>query len=350
MKITTAKKCKIKIAATAVVLSVVFLAVVIILCESFGWFPGHLCNRIALASYMNKNHPDVEYTVLSQKFEKTEKDNYGSKSVEKAYNYVLRLDNTDKKGETFTMKAYSFKVVSDGYFVEYLRNNDLESSLGSYLYENINNEYNKEYGSTNTSVMSVDCFSVLTYDKYPVADSYDCEKVIKDLDGNYSITVCISGGNVSYDDYSKIAENVVDVFYKKLGFSPDFTQLIYYRTPADDADLKNADVVYNGLIMQYESRVEAYQLSFDIENSSDMHFFVELDDSQRTQAKVYNYFQTFYIIFVGVVVIALTTLWSVRKFKKWGGIIKAEKVADDITVDVANEDDTDDEDTGGAEL
>ena len=142
MKITTVKKSKIKIAATAVVLSVVFFAVVIILCESFGWFPGHLCNRIAVSYYMNKNHPGVEYTVLSQKFEKNEKNNYGSKSVEKSYNYVLRLENTENKGETFSMRAYSFKVLSDGYFVGFLRNNELEENLGSFLHEKINNEYN----------------------------------------------------------------------------------------------------------------------------------------------------------------------------------------------------------------
>jgi len=324
MKITTAKKCKIKIAATAVVLSVVFLAVVIILCESFGLYPGHWCNRIAVNSYMSKNHPDVEYTVLSQNFEKTEKNNYGATTAEKAYNYEIRLDNTENKGKTFNIKAYSFKVVSDGYFVGYLRNNELESSLGNYLYEQISDEYNKEYEGSNTTVISVDCFSVLTYDKYPTETEYDCGSVVKGLDGNYDITVCISGDNVDYDAYSKIAENVVGVIHNKLGLSPRFTQLIYYRKPADEAELNNADVVYDGLIMQYESRVEAYQLSFDIENSSDMHFFVELDKKQQTQAKVYNYFQTFYIIFVGVVVVALTALWSVRKFKKWSGIIKSE--------------------------
>ncbi|MBE7065664.1 MAG: hypothetical protein E7384_07645 [Ruminococcaceae bacterium] len=344
MKITTAKKCKIKIAATAVVLSVVFLAVVIILCESFGWFPGHLCNRIVLSSYMNKNHPDVEYTVLSQNFEKTEKNNYGSESVEKAYNYVLRLDNTANKGETFNMKAYSFKVVSDGYFVGYLRNNDLEKELGSFLYETMSNEYKEEYGSDGSKILSVDCFSVLTYDKFPVSDSYDCEKVIKKLDGKYNITVCITGNNVSYDGYSEIAANVVDVFYKKLGFTPDFSQLIYYRMPADEAELYKADVVYNGFIMQYESRIDSYQLSFDIKNSSGMHYFVELDKSQRTQAKVYNYFQTFYIIFVGVAVIALLTLWSVRKFKKWGGILNTEKKKCETVIEISEV-----EDLGGIE-
>ncbi|MBQ8164609.1 MAG: hypothetical protein IJZ94_02160 [Clostridia bacterium] len=325
MKITTAKKCRIKIAATATVLSIVFIAVVIIICESFGLYPGHWCNRIAVNSYMDKNHPGVEYTILSQKFEKAEKNNYGSVSTEKYYNYEMRLVNTENKGETFSIKAYSFKVVSDGYYVDYLRNTGLENSLSTFLYEKINTEYNKEYENTNSSILSVDCFSVLTYDKYPASTVSSPEKVIANLNGNYDITVCITGDNVTYDEYSKIAENVVDVIHNKLGFSPDFTQLIYYRKPVNDDELKTADVVYNGLIMQYESRIEAYQLSFDIENSSDMHFFVELDSSQEKQAKIYNYFQTFYIIFVGIVVVALTALWSVRKFKKWNIIIKAEE-------------------------
>ena len=330
MKITTAKKCKIKIAATATVLSIVFVAVVIIVCESFGLFPGHLCNRIAVNSYMRKNHPGVEYTVLSQKYEKTEKNNYGSVSTEKYYNYEIRLDNTENKGKTFNMKAYSFKVVSDGYFVDYLRNTELENSLSAFLYEKINNEYNKEYENTNSAILSVDCFSVLTYDRYPADTVLLQEEVISELNGNYDITVCICGDNVNYDEYSKIAENVIDVIHNKLGYSPAFTQLIYYRKPGEGESIKKTDVVYNGLIMQYESRIEAYQLSFDIENSSDMHFFVELDKSQEKQAKIYNYFQTFYIIFVGVVVIVLTALWSVRKFKKWSKIIKTENLKNTI--------------------
>lgn len=325
MKITTAKKCKIKIAATAVVLSVVFIAVVIILCESFGLYPGHWLNRIAVSSYMSDNHPGVEYTVLSQKFEETEKNNYGSKMTEKAYVYKLRLDNTENKGETFEVKAYSFDVISDGYFVGYLRNNELEKGLGTHLCGLISAEYDKTYGESKSSILSVDCFAVLTYEKYPSSETYDYNKIISDLNGNYDITICIKGENVEYDPYSKIAENVVDVVHNKLGLSPSFTQLIYYRKPADEADLKKADVVYNDLIMQYESRIESYQLTFDIENSSDMHFFVELDSDQERNAKIYNYFQTFYIIFVAVVVMALLGLWSFRKFKKWNGILKAEK-------------------------
>lgn len=345
MKITTVKKCKIKIAVTAVVLSVVFFAVVIILTESFGLYPGHWCNRIAVNSYMSEKHPGVEYTVLSQKFEKTEKDNYGAKQVEKAYNYKIRLDNTENKGKTFNIKAYSFDVISDGYFTECLRNNKLEKELGTYLFKKVDEEYKKEYADSKAYVLSIDCFSVLTYDRYPADQEYDYEKIIGGLNDEYDITVCIAGENISYDAYSKIAENIVHVIHKNLGLSPRFTQLIYYRSPADDADLKTADVVYNGLIMQYESRIEKYALSLDIENTQDMHFFVELDSSQETKAKVYNYFQTFYIIFVGVVVIALSALWSVRKFKKWNRIIKSERLISAET----NETDTVDADEKDAD-
>ena len=194
-------------------------------------------------------------------------------------------------------------------------------------------------------MLSIDCFSVLTYDRYPADQEYDYEKIIGGLNDEYDITVCIAGENISYDAYSKIAENIVHVIHKNLGLSPRFTQLIYYRSPADDADLKTADVVYNGLIMQYESRIEKYALSLDIENTQDMHFFVELDSSQETKAKVYNYFQTFYIIFVGVVVIALSALWSVRKFKKWNRIIKSERLISAET----NETDTVDADEKDAD-
>jgi hypothetical protein len=78
--------------------------------------------------------------------------------------------------------------------------------------------------------------------------------------------------------------------------------------------------------MQYESRFEFYELDYTVENminATNIHYIVELNEEQKSQAKIYNIVKYVYLIVVAGTVIVLSALWCVRKIKK----IKREAVA-----------------------
>ncbi len=331
MKMTAAKIGKIKIAVTAVILSLVVIAAVIIACESFGVFPGDYCNRIAVNSYMKKAHKGVDYTIVSQSFEEDDSKNYGTTPKNKYYVYECRLDNTEHKGETFEIAAYGFKVVSDGYYEEFLRNKELEEKVNTAVNEKVKLEYVKAYPDSDIRIFDVDCNTILPYSKYgEEKDDSTAEKVVNSLDNNFEITIYMSGDKISFGAYKKIAAQIVDVIHDRLQYKPTFTQLLYYRNFEQGEVPDKKDVVKDNKILSYESSIDYYQLSFNIEGASGMHYYVEVSDSEYKKLKAYTIFQYVYIIFVTLVIIALLTLWTVRKFKKWSKAGKTNSDRNDI--------------------
>ena len=325
MKMTAAKTGKIKIGVTATVLSLVVIAAVIIVCESLGVFPGGYFDRIAVSSYMKKAHDGVEYTIISQSFERETSSEYGSNQKDNYYLYECRLDNTENKGGTFEIRAYGFEVISDGYFKDYLRNKELETAVCDTVSEQIIAEYENSYSGGDASLFEVNCDTILTYEDYGEEfDESRVKEITASLEDNLEVTVYIKGNRIDFEQYKKIAAQVVDMVNVKLGYEPGYLQLLYYRSMDENEQTDGRDVVKDGLILAYESGIESYQISFDIENESDMHYYVEISESDYKKMKIYNIVQYVYIIVVAIAVVALTALWSVRKFKKWNKEIKSE--------------------------
>lgn len=87
------------------------------------------------------------------------------------------------------------------------------------------------------------------------------------------------GDKVSLDEYAVKAAEIAEFFKKNTELKPGFLQIIYYYEN-------------NGSrTMQYETRLEFYELEYDkdaIANGIDMHYYIELDENQKTKLRIYN--------------------------------------------------------------
>ena len=203
-------------------------------------------------------------------------------------------------------------------FVE--RNPVVEEAIEKTLNERVKEVFEKEGLFTDERVefVSVDTQVAVEAENFPLDKYAKAEDVTEEVINKaieeypYGITfeVKLRGGRLEFNEYKVVAYQCENALYEGLKLQPLSMQLFYYRAPEDK---ETEDV------MAYESQIPGYYFGNDqknVVNASGVHYIVELDEKLETKAKWFYGYKLFYIIFLGVVVVALTVLLIVRTVKK----------------------------------
>jgi len=274
------KKTKTKLWLFTTLVVIISLLLVTVFCESLGVFPGSLLNRISVKNYLKDKYPDLDYKIANT---------YYDKKMDK---YVFECES-DEGG--FRITAKGLGVYEDGYFDNYLKDNDLIYEISEYI-ENILKD--------EIPLKSAEYIYDIRKGTYE-----SVEEALKGTKGRYVVLLEVEGKSLSFDKYKELAaEYSKKAFDSELDFAS--VRIFYFREPKEDED----DVV-----LQYESNVDKTLLYHDeelVEKAANTHFIVELDPKLARDYKIYTFFQRFYLVFVLGTVLVLRVVWIVRKYRK----------------------------------
>lgn len=319
---TNAGKKTLKITLILTVFSLVLLAFVLIFCEGAGTWVGKLLDRPAAGRYLRKTYKDLSFSYVSSSVINEEATRFGITAKKKAYRYEYEVVSCSgekasyiKAGDRFFVEAYNFKVTDDGLYGTYLADRELIEKADSYLLEALlQDPVFEEIGFLPTQAYLDLCI-------YQGGFTGDLDARLQNLLDSDAVSEadCVlhfDGEKLTFDEYKEAVAKAVGFFKEHSVLKPGSLRIIY-NYQKDGAS-----------VMQYESQLAFYELNYEeaaIKNGIDMHYYIELDDSQRTQLKVYNTVKYIYIAVVGVSVVALSTYWVVKKVRKLAKQKRAEE-------------------------
>lgn len=112
------RKTRIKLWLFTALVVIFALFIVTIFCESLGVFPGSLLNRFSVQKYLKDSYPDLDYSITNT---------YYDKKIDK---YVYECEFEEG---TFRITAKGFGVYEDGYFDNFLKDNELIKELSGHI-------------------------------------------------------------------------------------------------------------------------------------------------------------------------------------------------------------------------
>jgi len=321
---TNAGKNKVKIALVVGVFSLIVLAFVLLVLEGTGTFVGSWMNRPVAASYIDCTYEGLEVAFVGSEIvnETVERMGIGVKKKCYRFEYIVASYSGDdyqgafSVGDKFYIEAYNFDVVNDGLYSDFLADDELTETLES---------------SFLSALDSYDSFDEKGIE--PVGAYYDLCVYENEFDGSAEqrlaallvsdkiedsdCVVHFQGAKIDFEKYKETAAVIVEFFKENKVFMPGFLQIIYYYENNGER------------VMQYESQFEFYELEYEsqaIINGPDMHYIVELDESQALKLKIFNIVKIVYLVVVTATVFGLSTLWVVKKVCK---LKKREVVGDE---------------------
>ena len=166
-----------------------------------------------------------------------------------------------------------------------------------------------EHGDIN--LKSLSCSAVIYEDEYPgEIPEKTVSIILNDAWGVVAVEASFAGESLTFEEYKHFTYKVISAFREEGGFTPLSLQIFYYRYPGEG---ESEDV------MQFESRIPNYLFGVDergVVTANRTHFIVEADDALRTKTKIYYTVRYVYLAVVGLTVIALGTLFIVRRIRK----------------------------------
>lgn len=293
--------------------SLVLLAFVLLFCEGVGTGVGRLLDRPAASRYLRKTYRDLSFSYVSSSVVKEDTERFGIPQQKKAYRFEYEVKSCSgkyasyvKPGDRFFVEAYNFSVTDDGLYRQYLADWELLDGADAYLLDALQGDPSLEkIGMTPTQAYLDLCI-------YRGDFTGDFETRLQSLllSGKIEDADCVlhfEGKKLSFEEYKAAAAGAAGFFKSHAALKPGALRMIYSYRDGDTA------------VMQYETQLAFYELDYDekaIENGIDMHYYIELSDSQRTQLTVYNTVKYIYIAVVSVSVIALSAYWVVKKVRK----------------------------------
>ena len=251
-----------------------------IFCESLGVFPGSLLNRFSVQKYLKDSYPDLDYSITNT---------YYDKKIDK---YVYECEFEEG---TFRITAKGLGVYEDGYFDNYLRDNDLIKELSLYIENLLKDEI---------PLKSAEYIHDIEKGMYG-----NVEDALEGTKGKYVVLLEVAGQSLGFDKYKELAaEYAKKAFETELDFSR--LRIFYFREPKEGE---------TEAVLQYESNIDKALLYHDaevVEKAANTHFIVELDPKLERDYKIYTFFQRFYLIFLLGTVLILSVVWIVRKYRK----------------------------------
>ena len=302
-----------KITLIIAVFSLVLLALVLIFCEGLGTGVGKLLDRPAPSRYLRKTYSGLSFSYISSAIINEETTQFGIPVQKKAYRYEYEvlscgenLASYVKPGDHFFVEAYNFEVTDDGLYREYLADRELLEKADANLLETLAGDpLFEKIGFLPTQAYYDLCI-------YQGDFSGDLASRLQALllSGKVEDADCVlhfEGEKISFEEYKAAAAKAAGFFKEHSDLKPGSLRIIYsYKKDGES-------------VMQYESQLAFYELNYEesaIENGINMHYYIELDDSQQTKLTVYNTVKYIYIAVVSVSVIALSAYWVVKKVKK----------------------------------
>lgn len=274
------RKTRIKLWLFTAFVVIIAILVVSIFCESLGVFPGSLLNGFSVQKYLKDSYPDLDYSITNT---------YYDKKIDK---YVYECEFEEG---TFRITAKGLGVYEDGYFDNYLRDNDLIKELSLYIENLLKDEI---------PLKSAEYIHDIEKGVYQSA-----EDALDGTKGKYVVLLEVAGQSLGFDKYKELsAEYSKKAYETELDFSR--LRIFYFREPKEGE---------TEAVLQYESNIDKALLYHDaevVEKAANTHFIVELDPKLERDYKIYTFFQRFYLIFLLGTVLILSVVWIVRKYRK----------------------------------
>lgn len=311
---TNAGKNKVKIALIIGVFSLIVLAFVLLLLEGLGTFVGAWMNRPVAAAYIDGRYEGIEADFVRSEIVNNTVERMGIETKKKCYRFEYVIISCGDEfsssglsaGDVFYIETYNFEVINDGIYAEYLADRELIDAVQSDLLASLG-EY-AAFEENGIEPLEAYYDICIYYDEYSgeVEQRLDA-LLISDKIENTDCVVHFTGEKSDFEKYKEKAAVIVDFFKENKEYMPGFLQIIYYYE--NDGEF----------VMQYESQFEFYELEYETQaiiNGSDMHYIVELDESQTLKLKIYNIVKNVYLIVVTVTVLALSAFWVFKKVHK----------------------------------
>ncbi|MBR5279651.1 MAG: hypothetical protein IKU26_01600 [Clostridia bacterium] len=270
-------------------LLIAFLALVVIVsymlyAETTGLFPGQLLNRPAVANYLEEKYPDTDFEITFKEFDK----------VRERYVYLCKT-NTGM----YLVTSKRFKVREDGYYRDYVCNQELSDQAGQVLEESLLTLWEGIEGSTIVPEVSMAVPNVEGH------ETTKPEDLLVQYGHTVKLTATITGAAIAYEDYVELAWKIMAHVREMIPDTRvDFIQVFYYR---------------DGDVLQYESHLQGYSLIFSesgFKNAKNSHYYVELTEEHQKSIRWYSVIRVVNFVVIGGTVIGLGTLWIVRRYKK----------------------------------
>lgn len=270
-------------------LLIAFLALVVIVfyilyAENTGLFPGQFLNQPAVSDYLEEKYPDTEFKISFKEFDK----------VRARYVYACTTDTG-----TYLVTSKRFTVREDGYYREFICNQNLSESVGKVLEDALLSEW-----ESMEDYVLVPEVSVAVPDSRE-NDAASFEALLLRYGDTVKLTATVSGKDISYETYVALAWKLMtDVRAILPDIRVDFIQIFYYR---------------EGDVLQYESHLQGYSLLFNEEGfkkAKNAHYYVELTKEHRDSVKWYSIIRAVNFVVIAGTVVALSILWFVRWRRK----------------------------------
>lgn len=310
-------KTKIKIGLLGGIYALFILVLATLLFEGLGTFVGYVIDRPFAAKYISKNYTDIECSFVNAEYINEKRVILGVEQTYKTYRFNYKVKSLENEygtlceGNIFSIDVYNFKVLRDSIYMEYNQDTELIAAANQALHNEL-----VAFAEDNENVTFA-VFDAYIDAKINAGSVESLEALLNsDTLTNSDQIIHVLGEKCTFDEYKIIISPIVEYYQKedKTVPTPNNVQIFYYYS--DEKGEK---------VMAFESEIEHYQLNFDkkaIANAEKMHYKVELSEDDIKQAKIYNIIKIVYLVVLGGTVIALYTLFTVRKLRKLMGKIE----------------------------
>lgn len=266
------------------IIIIIVLIVLIVICEDSGLVPGKQIADLSTRIFMSSKHKNVEYII--------ENISYNKKTMKYEVNCI-------SQGKKYQIIVKSMKVYEDGYFNNFLRDDDLEKIIKQTIIDKLSPILSQK----------VDVFKKIDVKIIIPKDKYSIDIDINNISEKSSIYIDLQGKKITEQEHRKLTYLVKNTILSEGGIKPEFLQVFYYRENGLD----------NEKIMQFESQFTALSMELSEEqtlNSKNVHKIVELTPEQEKKIKNYYMFKNFYYITIIVTVVGLSGFAVYKKLKR----------------------------------
>ena len=278
-----------------VVLIVLLLLVVavsfVLYLELSGSRGGEFIDRITVTSYLRSRYGkeagkfNVEFT--------------GYDKARGVYEY----DCSCERG-SFRMASKNFRVRYDGYYAEFMCDPNAGQAVQDYLSDYLSSRWDEaEKGASWTLSAKI---------RVPLEDAgLSPTEMLEKYGNTLDVEATLTGERLTFGQYKNLSYDLLDTVRSTLKLAPEFMQIFYYRYPEAGEGGDN--------VLSYESHLRGYMFNYTKDGyskSTDVNFVVELGEKEQKSLRNYTIIRVVNFLVIGLTVVALLTLYVVRKVKK----------------------------------
>ena len=276
-----------------VVLLVLLLTVSFILyLEITGSRGGEFIDRITVSSYLKRNYgSELKNLKISYR---------GYNKARRRFEY----DCSCEKGQ-FIMASKNFRVKFDGYYTDFLCDKAADEAILGYI-----RTYMDEKWPESGETAKLDIKLLMKVPLADHADVSDTAKLLEKYGSTMELEVNMYGKRLSFSEYKLCSYKMLDTIRGAMKVAPNYMQVFYFRDPEANE---------TGPVMSYESELAGYMFNYNqggYTKATDVNYIVELGETEKRSLKNYTIIRVVNFVVIGSVVIALATLFIVRRIKR----------------------------------